>query len=335
MAVHPHPAVTNAKATFSATGRRAVDRLATLMGQLRPDQKHAERKGFLEPILVRLSWGRVGSTFLMQLLATSAEISFDRIYPFENMCLASLLHYLEPLGRAKETPNVEWIDDPDTIWWAAPESFGFRITGAPLGYEGLGVDRMALNLEAITSLWQAYSDLAPWPGDSRPRFYAEKYGGGAESLAAAGISHRMIDMVRDPRDIWCSVLAFDAKRGYYGFGRREGQSEEEYLSSFLRALKRRLDAMAGTSPDVSVTVVRYEDLMADLGQEAQRISTRLGVQLDPCAALRASEEYGHHRTIDRADESIDRWRQQVSPEVNARFVEVLGDHLDRYSYPRH
>jgi Sulfotransferase family len=285
-------------------------------------------------VLLRLGWGRVGSTFLMQLLATSPEVSFDRIYPFENMCLASLLHYLAPLARPVEASQAEWIDDPDTLWWAAPESFGFRISGAPLGYGGLGVDRAALHLEAVRAVWQAYSNVAPWPADTPPRFYAEKYGGGAEVLAAAGIAHRMIDMVRDPRDVWCSVLAFDSKRGYYGFGRHEGQSEQEYMSTFLGAMKRRLDAMAATDPAVPRMVVRYEDLISELANVAWRVGQWLGVELNPEAALLASQEYSHHRTTDRGNDSLDRWRQELSPEDNDRIVAELGDHLDRYGYPR-
>jgi Sulfotransferase family len=334
MAVDPDVRATTARTTLSDAGWRAVGKVVRLTQQFGAHRSNSTPKVLLEPVFVRLQWGRVGSTLLMQLLATSPEISFDRVYPFENLCLSSLIQYLEPLNRPVEAPKGAWIDDPDRIWWAAPESFGFQISGAPLGYAGLEIDRAAFRLEALRAIWQAYSDSAPWPGGSRPRFYAEKYGGGAEVLSEAGISYRLIDMVRDPRDVWCSVLAFDSKRGYYGFGRHEGQSEEEYLSSFLRAVKRRMDAMAASSPDVPRIVVRYEDLMSDLAEVAGRVGRWLEVRLDPRAALLASQNYSHHKTSDRGSDSVDRWRQELPPEVNERIVDELAEHLDRYGYPR-
>ena len=269
----------------------------------------------------------------MQLLATSPEISFDRTYPFENLCLASLLHYLEPLMGSYEARTTSWIDDPDRIWWAPPDNFGFEVSGVPLHYPGLGVDRTAFHLGAVRGIWQAYSDVAPWPGDARPRFYAEKYGGLAEVLSAAGIPHRMINLVRDPRDVWCSVLAFDSKRGYYGFGRREDQSAEDYLSSFLRVVRRRMDAMAVKDPDRPEIVVRYEDLISDIDRVATRLGRWLGLELDPQAALQATEDYAHHKTAASRDESIGRWRDELRPEINDRFAEELAGHLGRYGYP--
>ncbi len=43
-----------------------------------------------------------------------------------------------------------------------------------------------------------------------------------------------IFLVRDFRDMVCSILAFDRKRGYPGFGRPEGKSDTDYVRDELQ-----------------------------------------------------------------------------------------------------
>ena len=47
----------------------------------------------------------------------------------------------------------------------------------------------------------------------------------------AGIPVRAIDLVRDPRDIFTSILDFDERRGFFGFGRQPGQSDLDYVET--------------------------------------------------------------------------------------------------------
>lgn len=318
--------------------RRAAAALKTLR-QRADDMLQAryprdgERPQWLEPVLVRGLWGRVGSTLLMQLLGTSDEISFDRNYPCENRCLGSLMRYLEPLSGQIIQPKGYWMDDPDRLWWVDPASFNYEFHGIPLNYPEVGVDRAVLHRQAVAGAWRAYSLAATRPGAVQPRFYAEKYAGYAPTLADAGIAYRWIDLVRDPRDVWCSVLAFDRKRGFFGFGRREEQTEEAYLASFLRTVRRRLDEMAAPDGAPAITV-RYEDLVADLDGQAARIGAWLGVQLDGPAAVAASAGLDGHRTAASTDASIGRWRQDLTAETVALIEAELGGHFERFGYTR-
>jgi Sulfotransferase family len=312
------------------TARGAL-RLANRMGA-RTESSSEPR--MLEPILLRGLFGRVGSTLAMQLLGTSPEISFDRAYPSENMSLSNLLYYLQPLRGHVDTPDGYWMDDPDRLWWMDPTRFGFEVRGIPLGYSNLGVDRDELFRRSVHGVWAAYSAAAEHTGDGAPRYYAEKYGGYADVLTASGIPHRMINLVRDPRDVWCSILAFDSKRGYFGFGRREEQSEEEYLSSYLQAMRRRFDEMLEADPATPAITVRYEDLVLDLSGQAQRLSRWLNVDLDPAQALANTDGLGHHRTNESGDASIGRWRQDLSTEVSERIEWELGSHFERFGYAR-
>lgn len=287
---------------------------------------------YLEPVLVRGPWGRVGSTLVMEMLGTSPEISFNRTYPCEDRCLSNLQHYLRPLSGASANPDGPWLDDPNHLWWLDPAVLGFSIQGTPLNYPELDVDRRSIYAGALRGAWIAYSKSAAWPGDVQPKFYAEKYGGGSDGLSTAGLRHYMLDLIRDPRDVWCSVLAFDAKRGYFGFGRHEQQSEEDYRMSFIEAVRRRLDEMASTGPDIPALVVRYEDLVVDPVGQAKRLADWLGVKITAQDSLFQEDALSHHRTAPSPQDTIGRWRRELTPDVNKLFVNELSAHLERYGY---
>jgi hypothetical protein len=111
-----------------------------------------------------------------------------------------------------------------------------------------------------------------------------------------------------------------------------GQSEEDYLSSFLQAVRRRFEEMAGTDPTTPAMTLRYEDLVSDLPGQARRLSRWLDVDLDPVVALANTEGLGHHRTNETGDASIGRWRHDLSTEMSDRIEEELGSHFDRFGY---
>lgn len=316
--------------------RRAARRLpASWRGAARAAY-HAARAqpGLLEPILVRMLFGRVGSTLVMQVLATAPEISFDREYPFEHRCLANLLHYLDPLRSETAARTGWWLEESERVLWIEPSAWGFEVAGQPLNYPNLGVDRAEVHLGAVRGVWQAYSDAARRASPAPLRYYAEKYSGYAEVLIQAGIPFRVLDIVRDPRDVWASIQAFDAKRGYYGFGRREGQSDEEYLRGYTTAVGLRLEEMAQPLAGVPALRIRYEDLIADLPGETGRLAGWLGLALDPDQVAANRPAMAHHLTSDSVGDSVGRWRREITAEAAAYLEAELAGHLDRLGYPR-
>ena len=207
---------------MSAARQVAARGALRLAGRLSQGTRVESGPRMLEPLLVRALFGRVGSTLMMQLLGTSSEISFDRAYPSENQSLASLLYYLQPLqGSCGHTQRLVdgrsragVVARAGSVWVRGQrDSFGLleprRRSGPPL---------YGQRPRRLDGLLGGRGTVRRQP----PLYYAEKYGGYEDVLTAAGNSHRMIDLVRDPRDMWSSVLAFDSKRGYFGFGRRRG-----------------------------------------------------------------------------------------------------------------
>ncbi len=288
--------------------------------------------GPLTPILVRGLWGRVGSTLLMQLLATSDAVAFDRGYPFEDRVLSHLLHLLAPLAGPPPQPQGWWMEDPQQLWWMDPAAFRFSPGGDPLPFDHLEVDRAELHRRAVRGVWQAFSDTARSAHGPGLRFYAEKYGAYAEHLEAAALPVRYLDLVRDPRDVWASIRSFDAARGFYGFGRRPGESEQDFLASYVAALSRRLDAMLAPQAAARSLLVRYEDLVADLPGAAARVGGWLGIRLDAAAVEGARERFRHHMTSASPQESLQRWRTDLGAQEVEVIEAALGDRLARLGY---
>lgn len=267
----------------------------------------------LAPVLLSLINGRCGSTLTMQLLATSPEIALDRIAPFEN----NYLGYLTRLAGHIALP---------TGADAASSEGDFPLVGG-MPFPPL-MDRNELSRRALRGIWHEFSD---YRRETQPeaRFWAEKFGSLAvpDSLPPA----RVLVLVRDPRDIWCSINSFDDKRGYFGFGRSPEQSRCEFLERFLTSVRsliaRRYPASA------RVLLVRYEDLATDLPGQAGRIGRWLGTTLDAGQVLAGRDSFADHMTSASTAASVARWRRELPAKESAIFTAELGAELRTLGYP--
>jgi hypothetical protein len=192
------------------------------------------------------------------------------------------------------------------------------------------VDVSRLGPPLLRSMWEAWTGQA-LAGRPDARYYAEKIAIPIDPIVAAGIGLRVIDLVRDPRDILASIRAFTA-RGIDGFQRRSGQTEDEYAGGFVDRLERQLSTMSDTPAGVDRIILRYEDLVGDLRSAADRIGRWLGVRLDAAAVLRQREHYRHHMTTASTDESIGRWRRDLDPAEAERIAAALGPTLRPFGY---
>ena len=141
---------------------------------------------------------------------------------------------------------------------------------------------------------------------------------------------RIIDLLRDPRDVFCSIRAFTG--GGPGFGRNEDQSDDTFLVQMTAAHLDRLRSMAATPPDVDRIIIRYEDMVDDLVLQASRLATWLGVHLDSASVLAAAEQRRHHVTSVSVAESVGRWRRELSPRQARLVWDVLGPDLEAVGY---
>lgn len=272
---------------------------------------------------LRLLEGRVGSTLLMQLLATSPEIVLDRRYP------QGEYRYLSYCARAASfmvrSPHPGEDPGLNELFFGPDGRFG------PLPFDPESLDRADLEPALLAGLWSAFSAgfVARQPN---ARWYAEKLAVGVQPLVDAGIPLRVIDCLRDPRDVLTSIRAFTASIGVTAFGQHAGDTEGEYLERFIGAITDQLDQMAATPPAVDRITVRYEDFARDPTGLAHRLEQWLGVALDPAVIERTRDAMAHHRTTASVDASINRWARELPPLQAEQIWDAVGGRLAAYGY---
>jgi hypothetical protein len=275
----------------------------------------------LMPVVgLRLLEGRVGSTLLMGLLASSPAVVCDRRYPVGEY---RYLSYMVRISGWIGTPF-----DPAEHTGVTELLFGPADRGGPLPWSAESLSVEQLGPRALRALWLACStgfrDREP-----RSRWYAEKLACPVDPLVEAEIPVRVIDIVRDPRDVVASVVAFGERSGPWGFGRRPGQSEQEWIGGLVTTFAERLDTFL--SPAVPSLLLRYEDFVVDLVATASRLSAWLDVDLDASAAPQAPDQ---HRTSSSPEDSIGRWHRDLDPAIADRIWEPLSARLEALGYSR-
>lgn len=207
--------------------------------------------------------------------------------------------------------------------------FGPPDLGGPVPFHPALVDIDRLAPALLSGMWDAVSDEIR-RSTPTPRYYAEKLIGNAQVLFSSEIPLRVIDLVRDPRDVFCSIRAFT--EGGTGFGRTQGQTDEEFLEQMAAHHEQQLRDIADTPNTVKRMFVRYEDLVTDFPAYADKLSNWLGVHLDAKQALAVTDGDQRHRTTASAANSIGRWRRELAPALADRLWSILGDSLESLGY---
>lgn len=282
----------------------------------------------LHPVLVS-GGGRSGTTLLMLLLSTSPQVTFARVHPYEHRYLTYLLRWAQLLrpgkvparwnqvamvGRAQRMmgpllwPPEDLLGDPDDFWQACFLAVWEEVSA-----------RAAAVVEA------AHPGLPA-------THYAEKTPPWVARDLAGLLPFTTLMPVRDPRDVFLSVVAFVEKRGRPGFGMHAGESPAEFARRFVHNQRTRLTEASRALRTGTAVVVRYEDLVQDLPGQARRLSEIIGVTLDPAGVAAGEDHYRQHSTTSSPEESVERWRHELDPEIAALFSESLAGLLEPFGY---
>src|SRR5262249_53227657 len=163
----------------------------------------------------------------------------DRRYPTGEY---RYLSYCMRLARWMGTPF-----DPERDVGVTEMLFGRTEIGGPLPWPAESLSVEALGRRALRGMWGACSagfrDRTP-----NARWYVEKLAYPVDSVIAAGIPLHVIDVVRDPRDVVASMIAFGDRSGPWSFGRIPGQPESDWIASLIEVFAERLDTMLAAQP---------------------------------------------------------------------------------------
>jgi hypothetical protein len=145
-------------------------------------------------------------------------------------------------------------------------------------------------------------------------------------------------LVRDFRDMVCSIFGYNAKRGFEMWGRDEVESEHQWFS-FQRTQANELVEGWHERRD-SVYFLRYEDLIADPATVLRALLEYVGLDARPSTVKRMVEgaartrptDQDFHRTSRSFKASVGRWKHDLSPEQKALCAEAFGDLLLECGY---
>ncbi|MDX1393415.1 MAG: sulfotransferase [Gemmatimonadota bacterium] len=287
--------------------------------------------------------GRTGSTWLMRLLREHPQIAVHGGYPYETRAAAYWLHMVGVLASPANTLQSSHPDAfPDDLWTIghhpfngeslAPESSLRRWFAA--GYPAHVAELARVSIDDFYD--RVTEDLGK-PGATR---FAEKLTPGQvprlmwEIYPAAG----EIILVRDFRDMACSILAFNEKRGFVAFGRENVDSDARFIADNLASGANALLAAWRERSD-RARLVRYEDLVLDPVPTLAALYEGLGLASDPDlvrdSVARASGREGameRHRTSRNPAASIGRWRDELDPGLVDVCRTAFGEALEAFGY---
>jgi hypothetical protein len=298
----------------------------------------------LSPITVT-SLGRMGTTWLMRLLAHHPEVVVHPQYPHE----LGMAKYWAHLLRVAASPADHLTSShPETFTADAAHSghnpyFGNFLNGSPELNGWLGTRQPALlGACAQQSLDEFYGEVAASAGITAPRFFAEKslpdqvpdvlgdlYPSGGELI-----------LVRDIRDVICSAVAFDAKRNRRSFGRESLDDDLGFVAQLQMDLGRLVRSWQRRKHNA--LLVHYETLITAPAQTVAEILGHLGLDHTPAVVAAVLEgagastpELDDHRTTANPAASIGRWHTdlaQVHPDLPERCEELFGPLLTELGY---
>ncbi len=297
----------------------------------------------LRPIAVTCL-GRSGTTWLMRMLRHHPDVVVYDRYPYEQGFAKYWMHMLRVLSQPADHINS-----------AENESFYNEIF--ELGYnpfydvvvsqqkearEWLGREYVEqLGRFCQSSIDGLYTTIAAAQGQGPPKFFAEKHQWPNYVPVLMWELYpqaKEIFLVRDFRDMVFSILAFDRKRGYSGFGRPEGVNDEEYVRTELHKMAVNLRKSWMTRKD-RAHLVRYEDLVHKPTETARAVLEYLELDASDEQVMRLlaagsedTDELRQHRTSQKAEESIGRWRHEGDEHLRELCNEVFGDILGDFGY---
>jgi hypothetical protein len=313
--------------------------IARIHGRHKPVPSQFEPK--IQPLLVN-SLARTGTTWVMRLLSEHPSIAALRIYPYE---VRPGKYWIQLLGAmaepAYQAQSLSKLGNFDSDWWESQDPFqrGSLAQNAALQqwFNSRFVEQTASLCQQ--SIEDCYREIADVQNQPIPLYFAEKHiPDEVPGIIWELYPHtREIIVVRDFRDMLCSIRAFNAKRGTIGFNRDQVDNEEQYIYRLGREAQQLLSSWRARSD--RACLVRYEDLISRPAETLRRILDYLEIECGSSMvedihrrALVDTPEMQSHRTSRSAQTSIARWHSDLDEDSKQLCEQVFGQALEEFGY---
>jgi hypothetical protein len=331
-------------------GRRVP--LSTITIRRRPVRSSFEPT--IQPLTVT-SLGRTGTTLLMKAFTSHPEILLFRRFPYEYSVAKYWMHMLSVLSGPADLRDSAHPDSfqGDLHWVGHNPYHDASVYTQPRLADWCGreyVEQLAGFCQESIEGW--YKALARGQDQANPTYFAEKMWPSFLPVLAWELypKGKEIILVRDFRDVACSMLAFDAKRDYSDFGRPDGKSEEDFIQDEVRAMASAM-VRSWTSRRDRAHLVRYEDIVLRPVETLTGLLTYLELESSPQLVeqmrRQAAEEVAElpgattdpylveiHRTIADPNETIGRWKRESDALREGLLWNALGESLEEFGYSK-
>jgi hypothetical protein len=315
-------------------------RLGTIHGRHQPLRpKNFEPS--LQPLMLT-SLGRAGTTWVMRLLSKHPAILAHRLYPHEVKCGRYWIHMLTVLAEPADLRQSAHPDNFDTSpFWVGHHPFHSLIVTR---HSSLGDWFGREYVEDLAGFCQRsienfYLELARSQERSNPVYFAEKHVPAQLPLIVWDLypKAREVFLVRDFRDMLCSIFAFNARRGFVGFGRDQVTNDEAYVQQLRTDAQRLLTSWRERSNRAHL--VRYEDIILQPERTLEALFTYLDLDCSRSTISEIIEQASTdiadlqqlHTTSDPKN-SIGRWRRDPDPQLRRWNEEIFSDILPEFGY---
>ena len=281
--------------------------------------------------VILTSTGRTATTLLMNEFARHPAMVVADRYPYEikqvAYCSAAFRTLVADADRERSThpdtmlaPETRQLigsnpyNDPGLFDIAAPEKLlqdYYELT-VPSAYAATFRDLIG----------KFYAILAGSQGKPTASIFCEK--GDIDEAARRGArlffgTVREIVLIRDPRDLLCSAMAF------------WNLSAEEALEVLRSGLSRLARIIRHAGPDT--LVIRYEDLLLDPAGSRLAIAKFIGLDQPTQPAEATGALFEKHGTAGNPAASIGRWKRDLAPELIAACDTTFGTFMRDFNYP--
>ncbi len=314
-----------------------------ISGERRP--LPVQERAAYRPLIVT-TLGRSGSTWLTSLLGLHPEIADYRSFEYESKVTAYFAEALRALTRPSSYFQAMRGEIAEGDWWLGrdpSEALAWYSSQDSID-EWLGTEYVADLIEFFAGRIDAlFGRVAQSIGKEDAAFVIEKMPPAwfaQELLRELFPGTREIFLVRDFRDVACSMFAFGDKRSRRWYPNSERADAGGVHPAASPEGGRGLARVRGTERADQAFLIRYEDLVLRPAQALQGLFSYLGIDsgtetvagvIDSGAGL-DGELQDFHRTSPSAQDSVGRWRRDLDPHLIRVCDEELHDALEAFGY---